>query len=103
MYRHKEYASASIPVLPLEKGPFVTKVRMLIYLSCFIIAATLLTFFGYTGYSYLISVLLLGVGWLWMCVQGFTCANDIIWARKMFLVSLVVILGLCAMIAVDTV
>jgi heme o synthase len=101
MYRLEDYAAASIPVLPVIKGAYETKVHMLLYVIAFIVAALSLPFFGYTGYGYMTVCFGLGAIWLWVSIQGFTSSNDRLWARKMFLFSLVVVTVLCLMISVD--
>jgi len=101
MYRLKDYAAVPIPVLPIKKGIRATKVQMLLYIIAFIIATNLLTILGYTGYAYQGVATLLGLTWLWLCITGFKVANNQLWARKMFQLSLVVIIVLCVMIAVD--
>ncbi len=102
MYRFEDYVNASIPVLPVKKGMYITKIHMVLYISAFIIAALMLTVLGYTGFTYLIVTALLGFMWLWLCIRGFKSKNnDKLWARKMFLFSLVVITALCIMIPVD--
>lgn len=98
IYRLEDYAKASIPVLPVKKGIFVTKVQMLLYLIAFIAASCLLTVFGYTGSLYLIAAILLGLAWLKICLKGFKCADDQLWARQMFRFSLIVITGLCLVV-----
>jgi protoheme IX farnesyltransferase len=107
IYRMDDYAAASIPVLPVEKGMLATKVQMLLYIVVFIITASLLPLLSLTGYLYAIVVILLGLGWLGLCLRGFyTDANyekDKIWAREMFSYSLVVIMGLCLVIPFDVV
>ncbi len=101
IYRIEEYASASIPVLPLKRGVQTTKYRMLFYLGAFILAALSLPLFGYTSTYYSVVAVLLSIYWLWICLQGFKAESDKRWARKVFLASLVVILGLCLTIALE--
>jgi len=88
-----EYTAASIPVLPVKKGVAVTKKHMILYIIAFIIATSLLTVFGYAGYIYLLVVLLLGFCWLLLCLAGFKRSNDKLWAHRMFVASLVVLVG----------
>jgi protoheme IX farnesyltransferase len=95
MYRFDDYLAVSMPVLPVKKGPFLTKIQMLFYIIAFIVAALMLTVLGYTGYMYTIVAVLFGCTWLWLCIKGFKSNNDKIWARQMFVVSLVVITALC--------
>lgn len=101
LYRIDEFAAASLPVLPIQGGIQKTKIRMLIYVIAFLVAAPTLTLFGYTGYWYLISASLVGSVWLWLCVHGFNGQNERIWARKMFLASLQVIAWLSVVMFID--
>lgn len=101
MYRLKDYAAASIPVLPLKKGSHATKVQMLVYILAFIVATSLLTVLGYTGYTHLAVMILLGLAWLRLSLQGFKAASDEQWARKLFGFSLIVLLVFSAIISVD--
>ena len=64
MYRLDDYVAASIPVLPVKRGVYITKIHMLLYIIAFLIPVCMLTILGYTGYAYLIVVGLLGVSWL---------------------------------------
>lgn len=102
IYRLQDYVSASIPVYPVKKGIPVTKVQMLIYIIAFVLSTVMLTFFHFTGYIYLAIILPLGLVWLYLSVQGFKIANVTLWARKMFIFSLIIILALTLMITVDT-
>ncbi|MBX3719482.1 MAG: heme o synthase [Parachlamydiales bacterium] len=91
IYRMDDYAKAGIPVLPVQKGIVRTKVQMVIYIIGFIAASSLLPLFDYTGNGYFFIVLLLGAAWLLLALQGFKSANDVRWARKMFVFSLVIV------------
>ncbi len=101
IFRLKDYTAASLPVLPVVKGIYITKIHMLFYISAFIIAASMLTILGYTGYIYLIVVILAGFTWLSLCIKGFKTNNDTLWARKMFKLSLMIITLLCIAMSVD--
>lgn len=101
IYRYSDYKKAGIPVLPVEKGMIRTKIHMVIYIVGFIVAATLLTFFNYTGNVYLIVTIFMSLAWLWLCVQGFKTNNDNVWGRKMFQLSLVLITAICFVIPFD--
>jgi protoheme IX farnesyltransferase len=101
LYRLEEYKAASIPVLPAKRGILATKRQMLLYISAFLAAALLPTFFHYTGYAYFTAVSACGVIWLGLCMRGFSSDNDRLWARNMFRFSLVVITVLCLMIPFD--
>lgn len=101
IYRLEDYRAASIPVLPVEKGMYITKIHMLLYIVAFTGTALLLTVFGYTGSAYFVVAALLGLAWLGLCINGFRIKNEVQWAHKMFVFSLVVIMLLCVTISVD--
>lgn len=101
IFRQKDYAKASIPVLPIVKGIHTTKIHMLFFTIVFLFASPLLFVFGYTGYIYLFLSLVLSLGWLGLSIKGFYVKNDIQWARKMFGFSLLVITLLSIAMMVD--
>lgn len=94
LYRLREYEAAAIPVLPLERGSKTTKIHMLCYTLVFLCAVPLLFIFHYVTLLYLFITMPLVFCWAWICLQGFWCDQDEIWARKVFIGSLVVINGL---------
>ncbi len=101
MYRLDDYIAASIPVLPVKRGVYITKVHMLLYVIAFLVPVCMLTILGYTGYAYLIVMGLLGLSWLLLCIKGFKDTNDRLFGRQMFHFSLVVIMMLCIMVSVS--
>lgn len=101
IYRLDDYRAASIPVLPVQKGMYITKIHMVFYIIAFTLTTLLLTVTGYTGKIYFVVALLLGLAWLGLSLKGFSAENDGRWARKMFSLSLVVIMLLCATLSVD--
>lgn len=100
MYRFDDYSAASIPVLPITKGAYLTKIHMMLYIIAFLITAFMLTVLGYTGYAYLTVITLLSLIWLLLCIKGFKSDNDQLWGRQMFRFSLIVIMVLCIMISI---
>lgn len=103
IYRLKDYAAAAIPVLPVQKGMYRTKLHMVLYIVGFTLATGMLTLFHYTGYVYMICAALLGLAWLWLALRGFKKGNDELWARGMFRLSLIVITTICIVIPFDLV
>jgi protoheme IX farnesyltransferase len=100
MYRFDDYKAAGLPVLTVKRGMHSAKVQILLYVVAFIFACAALTVFGYTGYVYLAVMLIVGLVWLRLGLQGLKTADDKAWARKMFFFSLIVILVLSAMVSV---
>jgi heme o synthase len=89
IYRLDEYKAALLPVLPAQKGILRTKISIVCYTLVFTVAASLLTFYGYTGYVYLMAILVIGFVWFWIAVKGFSTSDDVRWARGVFRFSLV--------------
>ncbi len=99
IYRMQDYRNASIPLLPVKKGIGRTKLEMFLYVAGFILASSLLTFFHYKSWVFLAIALPLGLSWLILAWQGFKAANDVLWARKMFFFSIIMIMAEFAAIA----
>lgn len=100
MYRMKDYAAAGIPVLPIKQGMQATKIQIIAYTVAFLVAVSMLTVYGYTGYTYLIVMLGLGCIWLFKQLKGFRTSDDVQWARSIFFFSLLVLMAFSVMLAV---
>lgn len=103
LYRLEDYTAAEVPVLPVKKGAYQTKIHMVLYILGFMGTTLLLTTFHYTGYIYLTVSFILGLMWLLLGIKGFKSKDDQVWARHMFRLSLVVILALSVVIPLDLV
>ncbi|MEK7148738.1 MAG: heme o synthase [Patescibacteria group bacterium] len=101
IYRLEDYAKAGIPVLPVKKGIATTKIQMLIYVALFVMATFSLAVFGYAGYAYLLVMALLGFVWLALGVKGFYATDNKLWARNMFIYSIIILVAFCIIIAVE--
>lgn len=103
IFRFKDYSAANIPVLPISKGIKHAKISMLIYTILFLLAVVQLYFWGYTGIYYLVLSSLVGFWWVWLALKGFYSNNDTVWARKLFGFSILAIMILSFMMAVDSI
>ncbi len=103
MFRSEEYAAAGIPVLPLKRGTRATTTLALLYISLFALAVFALTYFGYAGNLYLIVVELAALAWFWYATHGFSAADAHLWARRLFFVSLCVLLVFSVMLSLAAV
>jgi protoheme IX farnesyltransferase len=101
MYRAKDYASAGLPVLPVKKGILVTKIQILTYIAIFALVVVQLTFYGYTGYTFLIGMLAVSLYWFYKGVKGFKTKDSSKWGRGMFGISLIVLLTFCALLSLE--
>ena len=101
IYRFKDYAAAGIPVLPVHRGMPTTKKHIVAYILAFTAAALMLTVGGYAGYGYLAVTAAMGLSWLWMALAGFKRSDERVWAKKLFIFSIVTIAVLSVMMAAD--
>lgn len=103
IYHYDDYKKAEMPLLPIKKGMFRTKLHMLLYIACFGFTASLLTFFGLTGDITLGFTVFASLAWIVLCLKGFLEDNQQLWGKQMFLLSLIVIMVLCVIIPLDVV
>ena len=102
IFRFKDYQAANIPVLPVVKGIAVAKHHITMYIIAFMFATLMLSIGGYAGYKYLVVAAAVSVWWLCMALSGYKSENnDRIWARKLFVFSIVAIFALSVMMSID--
>ncbi|PIT14652.1 heme o synthase [Snodgrassella alvi] len=102
IYRFKDYQAANIPVLPVVKGIAVAKHHITFYIIAFMFATLMLSIGGYAGYKYLVVAAAVSMWWLCMALSGYKAQNnDRIWARKLFVFSIIAITTLSIMMSVD--
>ena len=97
----EDYTAAGIPVLPVQLGVPVAKKHILFYIPAYTFAAVILTLTGYTGIAYLGVVSVLGGYWMHIALSGYRISDDHVWARKMFVFSIVSMMALSFMMSVD--
>ncbi len=98
IYRKKDYKQANIPVMPIIKGNKRTKIEIIFYSFCFLISLISLRIFGYVDNYFMMVVGIISIYWLIYGLSGLNNKNIDVWARKMFKLSLLVLLVLCIMI-----
>lgn len=91
IYRFDDYKNAGIPILPVERSIFRTKVECVIYIVLFAAVLNGLCCFGYTNVFFLITFNALTAYWLYLSLIGFKAENDQIWAKRFFLYSVILI------------
>jgi protoheme IX farnesyltransferase len=101
IFRLRDYKSAGIPVLPAVKGLKATRLQIVLYTAAFVILAPLLTAVGRTGVTYSIAIIVLGMSWFWHALAGYAMPDEDRWARRMFLHSLVVLVGFSLLLALE--
>lgn len=101
--RIEEYSAASIPAWPIKKGVESTKNQMVGYGLLFVLSVSALTLFNYTGYIYLAIMLLVSLWWLRIIVKRSALEGDKVWAKQVFLSSLVILPVFTVAILLDVV
>ena len=102
IFRFKDYQAANIPVLPVVKGISVAKHHITLYILAFMVPTLMLFLGGYAGYKDLVVATAVSVWWLGMALSGYKAAvDDSLWARKLFMFSIVTITCLSVMMSVD--
>jgi protoheme IX farnesyltransferase len=102
IFRRDDYAAAAIPVLPVKQAMPAVKKHILGYILAYIAATLMLAFDGYTGYSYLAVATALGLLWLYLAWSGYKTSDDRLWAKKLFVFSILSIFILSVMMSIDT-
>ena len=100
--RMDEYKAAKLPMMPIVKGVKSTKIQMIIYAAGFTAAIALLSLLDYVGMVYLVVMLVISWIWLKLIASGFSAPNNQLWAKQVFLFSLLVLLAFSFMISIDT-
>jgi protoheme IX farnesyltransferase len=67
--RHKEYAQAGIPMLPVTHGLEYTRLQVLLYTALLLAVSTLPFVFGMSGFLYLVGALALGAVFFYYAVR----------------------------------
>lgn len=88
MRRVEDYRAAGIPLLPVLYGFDVTKRQSLRYVAAMVPVTFILYGLGTVGLGYLITAVVLGIGYLYISVEAFYAKDDIQWATKSFRYSL---------------
>lgn len=102
IFRLDDYKSASLPVLPVRRGVVAARKHILLSISAFSAVTLLLTFCGYTGTGFLAAAAILGLTWLFLAGAGFKAGNERLWARRLFVFSILGIIALSVMMALDS-
>ncbi|MCK0900055.1 protoheme IX farnesyltransferase [Acinetobacter pittii] len=91
IYRFDDYKNAGIPILPVARSIYRTKIECVIYILLFAAVLNGLYCFGYTNVFFLITFNTLTAYWLYLSVIGFKAENDQLWAKRFFLYSVILI------------
>ena len=100
MYRRDDYAKSGLPMLPITHGLEFTRFHIWLY-TIALFATTLLPYaVKMSGLIYLVSAVILGLGFLWYAWRIYRHYDDVL-ARKTFTFSIVYLSLLFAALLVD--
>jgi heme o synthase len=101
VFRSEDYTAAAIPFLPVRQGTATAKKHIVGYILAFMAATLMLTVGGYTGYRTLAVATVLSLSWLFMAWSGGKPSDERLWARKLFIFSILTIFILSVMMSID--
>ncbi|MCR8954395.1 heme o synthase [Acinetobacter baumannii] len=91
IYRFDDYKNAGIPILPVARSIYRTKIECVIYILLFAAVLNGLYCFSYTNVFFLITFNALTAYWFYLSIIGFKAENDQLWAKRFFLYSVILI------------
>ncbi len=100
MFRADDYRTAKLPVWSVVFGMESTKKQIYFWILVYLVTAPLLTVTGATGWVYFVAMLAASIYWVYQAAQHYDTYDDIRWSKRIFGVSLVVLLVFSAAIAV---
>jgi len=102
IFRLADYKKAGVPVMPAVKGVRLTQFLIVFYIFAYIVALVDLSFFGYTGITYLVVMSGIGLYWLFKAINGFNVRATVKWAKQMFGFSLIALLAFSILLALNS-
>ncbi len=101
IFRREEYARASVPVITVVKGIPHTIKLIATYTVLLVASSLALSIFGIAGWTYFVAMLVFGLYFIQLSIEGLLSTQPVFWARKNFRFSLVYLLVFSALISVD--
>ena len=100
LYRLSDYKKASIPVLPLRKGVFITQLQILVYIVLFGIVSLLFYYFTEVGSVYVLVMGASSLWWAYLVVKGFSLEEEQLhsWAKGVFRFSIIILATFCLLL-----
>lgn len=100
---YEDYKNANIPTFPKIKGILTTKIHALIYTILFTITNIVFYKYKFVGYKYFFVVIITSMLWIVIEIFGFKKnKNNILWAKKVFVWSIITIIIVNIMISIDS-
>jgi protoheme IX farnesyltransferase len=106
IFRLKEYKAANLSIMSVVKGPALTKTLIIAYMIAFMVTIPLLTILGYSGLSFAILSIFIGLYWLRSGLNGYEDSDSTkqeAWARSVFKTSLYTLVLYCVILSINVV
>lgn len=101
IFRTEDYQKALIPTFFIQKGIKITRIHMMLCIIGFSITIATLTIIGYTSRMLLFIISIMNLFWMYVGLYEYRLDNSLIWSRKMFFLSLIIILSLNLLLILD--
>ncbi len=103
IYRLNDYKMANIPILPVADSIEKTKVHIVAWILVLIPIVICIYLFNYGDKIYLVSSLFISICWIYITLKGFNSTEPTLWAKKVFLFSILVICVFSASLILDSI
>jgi protoheme IX farnesyltransferase len=102
LYKIEDYSNAKIPMLPLVSGVRLTKINILIYALILFIITIIPYFLGYFGMTYLVSSIILGIYYVYLCFTLLINSKmEKVISKKIFVYSILYLFLIFTIILID--
>lgn len=101
IYRIKIIKAANIPVLPIIRDIKSARNHIIGYIIAFTLVALMLFQQAYVGIIYTVIITALGAYWLYIAVIDYKRLDNHLWAKRLFIFSIVTITVLSILISLD--
>lgn len=89
LYRINDYKNCNIPMMPVVKGKYYSKIQILLYSICLVATSLIPFFINMSGICYLIIASSMGIVFLYYSVALFSDGDDNKIAKKLFVYSII--------------
>jgi len=104
MYKTQDYANAKIPMLPIVSGIKTTKTNIFVYAIILFFISLTPYFFGFAGIVYLVTSVVLGIYYVYLCYLLLIKSNeDKILSKKIFIYSILYLFLIFSIILIDNI
>lgn len=101
IYRKNEYAAAGMKVLPIEQNDAITRQHIMTWTTGLVASSLWIVYLGLGGVLTLCGSIALGGIFMWKAWKGLRVEGGPIWARDLFLFSLVYLSGMFVLMVLD--